>query len=250
MIHRNRTLQAISVVAAAALLGCPSQQTAPTPTPPTVRSTTPEDRATAVTQPWSVDATTIAEQYLAWGRLDDEGRWAPELCRMPTAARARFSESDDPDTHGSKLYTLYAKDPQAYAKLPRSAAPGPKLARYAQVLVKEAWVPEPIDGPKAGNLRGWGKSGLRPATRKGVHYGANRRSGLFLMFKLAADQDQAGTDKGWVYATLKPTGPKGETTNWRVTAAGRIGSCMECHVDADGTGGRLFGLSPADPQPR
>lgn len=70
-------------------------------------------------------------------------------------------------------------------------------------------------------------------------YGGNELSGLYIMFKLPRGEDRTGTDEGWIYATFAhaPTG-------WTPTASGRIASCMECHVDADGEGGRLFGLAP------
>src|SRR5713226_158365 len=47
----------------------------------------------------------IARTYKDFGRLDDEFRWAPELCRMPRPGVARFSASKEEDTHGKKLYS-------------------------------------------------------------------------------------------------------------------------------------------------
>jgi hypothetical protein len=206
---------------------------------------------------WAKDAKAIAKGYTHWGRVDDEARWAPGLCRMPMPSYASFSESADEGTHGGKLYTLYAKDPVAYGAKPS----GPRmpdataLAKFAQVLVKEAWVPvalprDETQNAPSGHMTGWGRSGMRPAVKDGVSYGADVRQGLYLMFKLDPKQPQDGTDQGWVYATLAPTpevakdppSPFSKPEAWTVTAAGKLASCMECHVDADGKGGRLFGL--------
>lgn len=46
--------------------------------------------------------------------------------------------------------------------------------------------------------------------------------GLYVMLKTPPDSPD--TDAGWVYATISPDG--------KVTQAGRIESCMECHADA------------------
>jgi hypothetical protein len=71
----------------------------------------------------------------------------------------------------------------------------------------------------------------RIATRDGKQYYASKPDALFIMMKL--DPATAGTDDGWVYAT---TSADGKT----VTAAGKIESCMKCHVEAKNN--RLFGL--------
>src|SRR5437763_11759917 len=59
----------------------------------------------------------VATAYSQWGRVDNEGRWAPYLCRNPIAGTHRFSQSDDPETHGQKIYALYAKNRDAYIGL-------------------------------------------------------------------------------------------------------------------------------------
>jgi len=56
----------------------------------------------------------IAQTYEAFGRVDDEARWAPYYCRRPNPATARFSASRETTTHGQKLYSLFAKDRPAY----------------------------------------------------------------------------------------------------------------------------------------
>ena len=62
-------------------------------------------------------------------------------------------------------------------------------------------------------------------------------AGIYVVLKLPAGT--AGTDAGWVYGTATPGG--------EVTSAGRVASCMGCHVSAPHE--RLFGLghNPAAP---
>ena len=80
----------------------------------------------------------------------------------------RLSASRDPETHGRKLYYLYAKHHEAYRMVRELSQP------VGQVVVKESWVP--------GN----------PPTR----------GPLFVMMKT----DEADSDAGWVYATMSPDG--------------------------------------------
>src|SRR5262245_6052332 len=42
----------------------------------------------------------IATEYRDFGRVDDEMRWAPYLCRMPMPGVAHVSGSKDDKTHG------------------------------------------------------------------------------------------------------------------------------------------------------
>jgi hypothetical protein len=190
----------------------------------------------------------IAANYRTWGRVDDEARWAPELCRMPMPPRAHLSDSTDEQTHGRKLYSLFARDRHAYARL----APG-QTVKVGQVVVKQSWVPEEVTGKEADEARTRGPGTPTPArpeertdgfypyaVRDGKVFKAVKVSGLFVMMKL--DPKTPGTDDGWVYATLTADGKT-------ITAAGRIESCMNCHVQAKGD--RLFGLyrEPA-PKPK
>jgi hypothetical protein len=78
----------------------------------------------------------IARDYASFGRVDDEYRWAPYLCRKPTPASARFSASKETKTHGQKLYSLFAKNPTGYLARKDQAV--------GQVLVKQSWVPKEI----------------------------------------------------------------------------------------------------------
>ena len=195
--------------------------------------------AAADEEAWENDARfhglvrEVLGQYESWGRVDDEARWAPWLCRMPFPATARFSASGDGGTHGMKLYTVYALDPVAYGGQPSAMPTGTTPpAGVTQVLVKESFRPRLIDGtgPTDPHSR-FGARGhqLRPAERDGRFYEAGEPAGLYLMMRLR--ERTAATDQGWVYATVTPD-------RSTITSAGRVSRCMGCHVqEAD----RVFG---------
>lgn len=209
---------------------------APSPTP--TITTAKEDPAPPA-QPeendprWHATLRAISAGYAQWGRIEDEMRWAPWLCRMPMPARARLSDSGDDATHGRKLYTLYAKDPVAYgarkSAMPEQDAPG--LADLAQVVVKEAWKPVVSDVPVQGTMSGERREGLLPALHDGKAYVPGDKAGLYVLFKPV--KTELETDAGWVYGTISVDGT--------VTSAGKVGSCMGCHQQA--TQERLFGLA-------
>jgi hypothetical protein len=146
-----------------------------------------------------------------------------------------MSASTDAETHGQKLYSVFAKERAQY----------PAGSSVGQVVVKESWTAEPVTDPNAryepgapGQPGNSGSDHFYPYAKKGdTIYRAAARAGLYIMFKL--DPPTADTDEGWVYATIAPGG--------QVTGAGRMASCMSCHLSA--THGRLFGvpLSPAAP---
>lgn len=187
--------------------------------------------APAVTPALREQLEEIARSYPSWGRVDDQARWAPELCRMPQPGVVRLSESRDPETHGRKLYSVFVRDRDAYL------AEGP--APVGQVIVKESWVPReiPLDEAPAGQPAfspEVAELGFFPyAERDGRVWRADERGPLFVMLKL--DPSTAQTDQGWVYATLTPEG--------RLTASGALASCMDCHLEAEHD--RQFGLPPA-----
>ena len=183
---------------------------------------------------FAAQARAIATDYKAWGRVDDELRWAPFLCRIPLPGIARVSASDDATTHGQKLYSVFAKNHSAYPDGPHAD----------QVVVKESWIPELVsdagadfspDNPRLPPDAGDHFYGF--AKGDGGVYRAGTFAGLYIMFKAPADTPD--TDEGWVYATITAAGD--------VTAAGRVASCMGCHEDAHHE--RLFGvpLSPSLP---
>jgi hypothetical protein len=180
-----------------------------------------------------------ARDYKSWGRVDDEMRWAPELCRMPQPGRPWFSASKDEDTHGQKLYSLFIKKRDAYFSLGKT-----KTAPVGQVIVKESWIPEETSEVKPGRFDPDFKKIERTgdpitgdhfypyATKGGKVYKAAKSAGLFVMMKL--DSKTQDTDDGWVYGTASADGKS-------VTAAGKVESCMRCHVDAKYD--RQFGLA-------
>jgi hypothetical protein len=171
--------------------------------------------------------------YKAWGRVDDELRWAPWLCRLPLPGRARMSAADDGD-HARKLYSVFARHRDRY---PLSQG-GARVDQPAdQVLVKESFHPEPVARAEPGlNLHDRplpDGTHFDPVMRDGDRlYRASRLAGLYVVMKLPPGTP--GTDAGWIYGTVTPSG--------EVTSAGRVASCMGCHVSARHE--RVFGLNP------
>lgn len=161
-----------------------------------------------------------ARSYLAWGRVDDELRWAPWLCRQPQPSVPRLSAAEA-GGHAEKVYFLYARDRDAY--LARAAAPG-------QVVVKESWTHRPTTLTTAAQVHA---TPLVARTPNGQWVEPDRAAGLFVMMRV--DPRDPRGDHGWAYGTVAPDG--------RVTSAGPLPSCMGCHVEAGP--GRLFGLHPS-----
>lgn len=189
----------------------------------------------------------IAAEYRQYGRVDDLMRWAPELCKVPPPPTPHASRSGDAATHGRKLYLLYARDRDAYARLCAVRRPAARES-LAQVVVKESWRAVELAGvapdearPVAAPDTLGAAAGLAPrrdeagsyfpyVVEGGRVYRADEPAGLFIMYE--SSTDDADADAGWVYGTLSADGQT-------VTAAGRIESCMRCHQGAPH--GRLFG---------
>ncbi|MDI1428636.1 hypothetical protein [Polyangium sorediatum] len=174
--------------------------------------------------------------YKAWGRIDDELRWAPWLCRMPQPGRTRMSAAED-GGHARKLYSVFAKDQHPYPII-HTAAPVPQPV--GQIVVKESYLPELMDKPiPQGELAALQEmpataDHFNPYVRVGDRvYRASRLAGAYVVLKVAPETP--GTDAGWVYGTVTPEG--------EVTSAGRVASCMGCHVSARHE--RVFGLAPS-----
>lgn len=173
--------------------------------------------------------------YKAWGRVDDELRWAPWLCRMPMPGRARMSAAEDGD-HARKLYSVFVKEQGAYP-LTQAAPPAPQPV--GQILVKESYHPDLVEkaDPQANRAeqeKPTTADHFNPYARLGDKvYRASRLAGAYVVLKVAPGTP--GTDAGWVYGTVTPEG--------EVTSAGRVASCMGCHVSAPYD--RVFGLGPA-----
>ena len=183
--------------------------------------------------PFEAELQKVARDYTSWGRVDDLLRWAPTDCALPPPARLRESRAGGSAGHGRKLYSLFARDRDAYVA-GRSVD--------GQIVVKEAWLPErtpPGDTLSAHQPKGPSSSSNDyfvpyAVGPDGGLLHAKRRAGLFIMLK--EDPATSGTDDGWVYGTISPDG--------EVTASGRVASCMGCHQRAPQ--GRLFGVHPAD----
>ncbi len=159
----------------------------------------------------------IARGYAAWGRVDDELRWAPWLCRQPRPSLPRLSAAAS-GGHTQKVYFLYARDRAAY--LSRSAS-------RLQVIVKESWTHRPVDLTHATQIHA---THLVARTPEGATVEPDQPAGLFVMMRVDARDPRS--DQGWIYGTVSPDG--------EVTSSGRIAACVGCHVAAGP--GRLFGI--------
>lgn len=196
----------------------------------------------------------VAAQYESYGRVDDEGRFAPWLCRMPNPSVARLSDSKDADTHGQKIYFLFAKNHDAYYALNKQS-PADE-SPVGQVIVKESWVPKEVpaseirtplhairrsapvsDSVKSeGDVAGALETFIPFVRREGKVFHADSKHALFIMLKM--DPKTPNTDGGWIYGTVTADGKS-------VTSSGRVQSCMGCHQEAPH--GRLFGLKKTEP---
>ena len=178
-----------------------------------------------------VDAIRAAgAAYTKWGRVDELPRQAPTDCAAPSAnpegkaSRVRVSEADAESAHGEKLYYLWASDRAAYLAN-TAAAVGFAIVKEAFAAVPAVNASNPAPSPDYGRV----PLPIRTTSIDGKQVAVGAPAGLFVMTKVAATE---GTDAGWVYGTIAPDGT--------VTSAGRITSCIACHVDA--THERLFGL--------
>ncbi len=221
------------------------------PPPSAAPATAPPATANAPTVPsgeideaFVEDAKTAFAEYKKWGRVDDEMRWAPWLCRMPMPGRPHMSKAED-GGHARKLYSLFAKDHNKYVLLAGSNAK--PVDHTGQIIAKESWVPELVSEQASTDPRGnpferiRGDGGLsdpinadhfNPYLREGEKlYRASTFAGVYFMIRKPTKTPR--TDQGWIYATVTPTG--------EVTSAGRVSSCMGCHASAKHE--RLFGAT-------
>ena len=163
-------------------------------------------------------------QYSSWQRISDAARWAPTLCAPPKPVNLHWSQSQDDQTHGRKLYYLYCNQPDIYDWSDRYAEVNYRVPA-GFTIVKEAHLPVAL-APGAGNV---------PASdvvdRDGKSYRIGPTSSLFVMTKF--DESTPNSDRGWIYATLDSTGNE-------ITSMGAIESCMRCHTAAHKD--RLFGF--------
>ncbi len=182
--------------------------------------------ASAALDPRFVEAMrTAAGRYQTWGRVDDTPRVAPTLCAAAAppqleASQLRLSAAEV-GPHGKKLYYLWASDRDAYRN--------PTQFPVGFTIVKESYAAVPASAgsaPRAGEP-------ISLVSETGERLMIGPRKDLFVMTKVGTIE---GADEGWVYGTVAVDGS--------VTSAGRVASCMGCHV-SDASHERLFGLAPA-----
>jgi len=207
----------LSLIAAFGLASC-----ARTPSPPSAGDPELDKRL-----------LEIAKEYSSYGIVDNKFSWVQTLCR-PFEPPARLSASTDVETHGNKLYLLYARDWSAYVNGIGAGQPA------GQVIVKEAWESHESDKQELGGFRdiddGSSSAETRPVRAAPVQKGdrwhyPTKRHALFIMVKDGA---------GWKYGTVSGDGA-------RVYQSGLIRTCASCHQKADPDS--LFGL-PGRPQDR
>jgi hypothetical protein len=170
------------------------------------------------------EVLAVARSYKSYGRVDDEMRWAPYLCRQPDPGVARPSASDDDSTHGQKLYSVFVKDHSHY----------PADVSEGQVVVKESFMavpaPDVVYAPRSEWTPPESDHFYPYAQKDGVTFRTGDFAGLFIVMKLAANTPN--TDEGWRYAIVSP--------DLQVAAAGRLNTCVGCHQYAPHD--RLFGV--------
>jgi hypothetical protein len=244
MNSRITRLAYVLTLFSVALAGCADNKATRTPAddaPSQGQSSSPAGMDAAQRRAFDDRLLEIATSYESYGRSDTAARWAPADCRPPAAPEFAFSRSTDPETHGRKLYSLFAKHRGPWGSYVEAG----QGSQVGQVIVKESWVPEEVKddgGPlepvrrkvkvRQGDALVEQEDSFVPYARRGGRlYRAREKGPLFVMFK--TDPQTPGTDEGWVYGTVTPDGQ-------RVTSVGWAESCMKCHREAPHD--RLFGL--------
>jgi len=198
------------------------------------------------TPPFHARLLEIAATYAEYGRAMDSLIFSVTACTAPPPGPPLYvSASKDGQTHGRKLFTVFARvhEGSRYYSEQKSNPVG-------QVVVKESWFPEEVSDkgqylkPLVRKVKVHTKDApdntkttevddyFVPYARKDGHlYHAATKGPLFIMFKMAPLTPD--TDEGWVYGTVTADGKD-------VTSAGRVESCMNCHRKAPHD--RLFGL--------
>lgn len=213
----------------------PSEQVAVVADPPAAEAhanATPHAEPVVADGPWRPLVREVAASYASWGMVDSQFHWAPGLCAMPARGVQHLSAAKAGTAHGEKVFVLHALDPMAYWKATDVKGRLPETLAHAgagiqsrgdvvQVLVKESFVPRPLEGRFQG--------GIVPARKGEETFGAGDPIGLFVMAQLRGAPE--GTDEGWIYATVAPDG--------EITGAGDLDTCRGCHAQhAD----RVFGM--------
>jgi hypothetical protein len=239
-----RTLLAL----ASSLLACtsstadpePSAAPAPqashvaTPNEPTAVAGDPQSDPVVASTDFAPMLREVASAYRNWGLVDNQFHWAPGLCALPSEGVAHYSTVSAPAAHAEKVFVLYALDPMAYWKATDAKGPFPETLKRVpwitgrqnleQVLVKESFVPtKPGESKNSLGFR------VSPAKKGEEYYTAGEPMGLFVMARL--EGSPAGTDEGWVYATIAPDG--------EIRESGNIAACHDCHAKEKD---RIFGV--------
>ncbi len=255
-----RTLLSATITVFAGCAAALAAEPAKPANPPTKFPVPAEVNSARAAGPFDERLQKIASEYVRWGRVDEKTHWAPVLCEpaisAPPAytAQVRLSQSEDQGTHGSKLYSLFARYRDEYL------SHGDLRGRIStgQAIVKQSWHAEEVTDAKQRPGKQIDQSKMLhqvittdpkskvpvvvddhfyPYAWRGEKvYKATTQADLFVMLKL--DPKTADTDQGWVYATLTPDGKQ-------VTGAGKLESCMKCHLEAKHE--RLFGLKTEQP---
>lgn len=198
----------------------------------------------------------IAKEYETYGRREAEMHFVPLPCSnvvgqgivffLPANSIApQFSNSTDSTTHGRKLYSLFVKHVPTDSESKQYIETG-KTNPIGQVVVKESWISEELKDEGRVFPTVSKKVQVRrnnelveiddifyPYAKRGEKlYRAMAKGTLFIMYK--TDPNTPGTDEGWVYGTVSADGKQ-------VTSAGKVESCMNCHLKAPHD--RLFGLA-------
>ena len=244
----------IGFMACAAIVGCESSET----------SVEKSKHASSVMEPalleavgpsidprdhplWEAIALDAAREYSTqYGQVSRIG-WIPTDCRAPLAGESPLKRDKShngllPENHEGlgKIGLLFAKNAENYLQDPKGAG-----ASVGQTIVKRAYEAVPINPEAAEHEDVDMLVGPRAAADAiGEHiresmYTPGDLTGVCVMHRL--DPETPGTDHGWIYATLSRPGLVERVTDepWKVTAVGRIDSCVACHR---GTGpNRLFG---------
>jgi hypothetical protein len=241
-LGRSTALSLLSAACALAVVPACTRDAPARPRPATAA-------APANAHPFHAELLAVAASYASLPRVDGT-RWALEDCVAPRypsyLSRAETGE------HRRKIYTLFIKDLASYAALSGQTVverPAkwkmPELDVMSQVIVKEAWTAVESTASQVPCGSSNITSFLSPVTLDGKTFKACEPTGLFVMYRPA--QVTPGTDDGWVYGVVqyesRADARSGQAEHLpRVTAAGRIESCMGCHANAPH--GRLFGIPP------
>jgi hypothetical protein len=263
----------LGVATASLIFGCSAAWIATLPACASSASKPAENAASDGTE-FHTRILEIARSYKAATRVSDQSEWSPMMCQGPPPPGALHSSSQDSDTHGRKLYLLYAGSAAAYdlmsdwglGMLPirdfshlrwdqdlkkHSRAYEAEIERersmtyqnpIGQFVVKEAFNPvEVTDAELVKELKQRMREAQarRSLTEEFVQYREHQDGRVF------RTGDPAGL---FIMLKLDPKTPNTDegwvyavTTpdNSEVIRAGVIESCMECHKTT--TRDRLYG---------